>query len=174
MRRRASVIAWCASFVVLASCGGGGQTASSPGAGTLPPAGGKTPDITEAATATAAKADGATVKITSPKDGATVRAGAVTVEIEVKRFKIADSVGGEPKGGDGHVYYYLDVDEISTKRGQQATVAGEGRYAATTSTSYTWPDVTPGEHKLGVQLVDNTQRPLQPAVIAEITIAVGR
>ena len=95
------------------------------------------------------------------------------MKVDVDHFKIVNKIGGKNVPGQGHLHFYLDVDEIPTEPAHEATVAGEGSYVATTETSYTWDPVTPGSHKLGVQLVQNNHTPLQPPVTAEITITVG-
>jgi hypothetical protein len=98
----------------------------------------------------------------------------VTIEADVQRFEVVNKIGDAPEDGKGHVHFYLDVGEIPTDPGEEAIVGdGKGRYAATASTSHTWNDLEPGRHTLGVQLVKNNHRPLEPPVTAEITITVG-
>ena len=60
---------------------------------------------------------------------------------------------------------------MPTTAGQPA-VSPEGTYHAEATTSYTWPDVAPGEHTFGVQLVNNDHTPLEPPVVAAVTVTV--
>ncbi|MBI4284088.1 MAG: DUF4399 domain-containing protein [Chloroflexi bacterium] len=127
----------------------------------------------EAATTTppAATAPAApSIKISSPASGATITGNSVQVMVAVSNFEIVPP-GGAVTAGKGHVHYYLDVT-IPTASGERAVTAA-GTYKATTETSLTWDNLTPGTHTLGVQLVNSDHTPLSPAVTAEITITVS-
>src|SRR5688572_18299566 len=107
--------------------------------------------------------------ITSPSQGSTVDAGNVTVAVDVKKFDVVDKIGEEPRDGEGHVHYYIDVGEIPTVDGEPATT-DEGTYHAQATTQFTWEDVEAGEHSFAVQLVNNDHTPLSPPVIAQVTV----
>lgn len=143
------------AFVVFAACAAE-ETALE---GTPPPA-------TEAGTE-------ASVSISSPADGSTVPAGDVEVTMAAENFNIVDKVGQPPVAGEGHVHFYIDVDEIPTTAGQPAITTDESTYHAEATTNYSWPDVEAGEHTLAVQLVNNNHTPLEPPVTAEITVTVS-
>lgn len=100
-------------------------------------------------------------------------AGADGVEVTAapEGFDVVNKLGQAPADGEGHIHYYLDVDELPTTPGKPA-VSEEGTYHAEATTSYTWPDVEPGEHTFAVQLVNNDHTPLEPPVTAETTITV--
>lgn len=113
-----------------------------------------------------------TVAFNSPTEGATVPAGDLIVAIKIESFTVVDKLGQAPVEGEGHVHFYIDVDEIPTTQGQPAVTDDKTTYHATAETSHTWPDVEPGSHKLGVQLVNNNHTPLGDPVTAEITVTV--
>jgi hypothetical protein len=103
--------------------------------------------------------------------GGSVSAGDITVEVRVSGFTISDRLVKPNVAGEGHLHYFYDF-EPPTAPGVPA-VAPEGRYAATISTSYTWKDVPSGTHSFSVELVNNDNTPLQPPVLASITITAG-
>jgi hypothetical protein len=149
------------AFIAM-SCSSGGST--------LTPA--PSPSATELTAAEAAKPD---VEITYPPQGRDpIATGDVLVALTVRSFSIVDRIGEDAKEGEGHLVYYLDVDDIPTKEGRSAVAEGPGRAAASTMTSHTWEDVSPGPHTLSVQLVNNDDTPLTPPVIDEIEVVVGR
>lgn len=116
-------------------------------------------------------AEAPSVEISTPEDGATVAAGGVEVTVDASDFQVVNKLGQDPVAGEGHVHFYLDVDEIPTTPGQPAVTA-EGTYHAEATTSYTWPDVGAGTHTFAVQLVNNDHTPLEPPVTAEVTVTV--
>ena len=112
----------------------------------------------------------AVMLLSSPQDGATLDPGNITVTVGVFNFLIADKLGATPVSGEGHIHYYLDAD-IPTTPGQPA-VTEPGTYKAYPGTSMVWENVTPGEHTLGVQLVNNNHTPLDPPVTAAVMVIV--
>lgn len=115
------------------------------------------------------------VEITYPVAGADpLPAGDVLVAVTVRSFSIVDVNGSGGRGGDGRVVYYLDVDPIPTDNdATDVPNAGSGRAEVSSMTSHTWPDVSAGRHILGVQLVDDDDRPLDPPVVDSVEIVVG-
>jgi len=111
------------------------------------------------------------VTITSPSQGATLPEGSVTVSINVAGFDIVTKLGQPNAAGEGHIHYYLDAEPPTTP-GQPA-VSAPGTYAATPELSHTWQDVAPGSHTLAVQLVNNNHTPLEPPVVAQVSINVS-
>ena len=87
-------------------------------------------------------------------------------------FRLVDKLGEAPKDGEGHVHFYLDVDEIPTTPGKPAVTADESTYHATAMAIYVWKDVPSGKHTFGVQLVNNDHTPLEPAVTSEQEVTV--
>ncbi len=111
------------------------------------------------------------VTIVEPADGATVPAGDVTVTVEVSGFEVVDKLNAPATPGEGHVHFYMDVAQLPTTPGQPA-VSAQGTYHASATTSHTWTDVPSGEHTFAVQLVNNDHTPLEPPVVAEVTVTV--
>ncbi len=112
-----------------------------------------------------------TLKITAPTGGGTgIVPGNITVTVEVTNFQLVDKLGQANVSGQGHLHYFLDVDAPTTP-GQPAVTA-PGTYAATASTSYTWPNVTGGQHKFSVELINNDHTPLVPPVVASVNLLV--
>jgi len=110
-----------------------------------------------------------TLKILAPS--ATLYApGNVTVTVEVTNFNIVDKQGQTNVAGEGHLHYYLDVDAPTTP-GQPA-IPTSGVWAHVASTSYTFTNVTSGQHKISVELVNNDHTPLSPPVVATINVLI--
>jgi len=108
--------------------------------------------------------------ILSPRDGASVPSGNVTVDIQVSNFNIVDKQGQANVSHDGHVHYYLDV-EAPTTPGQPA-IPASGIWAHVAASTYTFTNVAAGTHTISVELVNNDHTPLEPPVVARITINV--
>jgi hypothetical protein len=98
-------------------------------------------------------------------------AGDVEVQVEVSDFNIVDKEGEANRQNEGHVIYYLDVP-VPTYYDHPAITQG-GTYFAKASPSYSWKNVSPGEHTFSVQLVNNDNKPLPAPAVASITINVG-
>jgi len=113
----------------------------------------------------------ANIVIASPRDGSSIPAGPITVTVQATNFILVDKLGQPNADRQGHVHYFLDVDAPTTP-GQPA-VTGPGTYAATAATSYTWPNVAAGSHRLSVELVNNDHTPLSPPVVQSVTITVN-
>jgi hypothetical protein len=95
----------------------------------------------------------------------------VQVSSAVSNIRLSDdSIGKANVPGEGHIIYYLDVTP-PTSPGEVATTS-PGTFKATTDDFHTWPEVPAGDHTLWLQVVNNDNTPLDPPVIAEITITV--
>lgn len=152
-----------AALVSAAACGDGEEEGGTPApTATAAPA---------APTERPAAGGAPSVAIVEPADGAVVPAGDVAVTVQVSNFDIVDQLSAPPVPGEGHVHFYIDVAELPTAPGQPA-VSAQGTYHASATTTYTWPDVAPGEHTFAVQLVNNDHTPLDPPVVAEVTVTV--
>ena len=112
----------------------------------------------------------AVMLISSPQEGSIIQASNIEVSVQVFNFRVSDKLGQDPVPGEGHIHYYLDV-AIPTTPGEPA-VSAPGTYKADFSTSTVWEEVTPGEHTLGVQLVNNNHTPLDPPVTATVMVTV--
>jgi outer membrane protein assembly factor BamB/plastocyanin len=106
--------------------------------------------------------------ITSPVEGDRVPAGNVTVEVEVENFTLVEPTGQDNVPGEGHIHYYLDALPLDTP--DEPAIPETGEYAVSANTSYTWENVTPGEHILAAQLVNNDHTPIVPVVADMINI----
>lgn len=111
------------------------------------------------------------IEITAPEDGATLESGDIEVSVSVSGFAVVDKRGEAAVAGEGHIYYYIDVEEIPTASGEPA-VTEENTYHAGTEMSFAWEGVRPGTHTFAVQLVYNDDTPLTPPVIDEVTVTV--
>jgi hypothetical protein len=108
--------------------------------------------------------------ITSPADNAVINGSSVTITVEVKNFNLVDKIGQANVPGQGHLVYFLDVVP-PTDQGLPVVYSPE-RAVASTSTTYAWENVGVGEHVLGVELVNNDDTPLDPAVVSTIHVMV--
>jgi len=111
-----------------------------------------------------------TLSITAPRSGATVPAGNVTVSVQVSNLSLVDKIGKSSAKGEGHIVYAMDV-QPSTTAGKSALPTA-GRWQATAATSYTFTNVPAGTHRFYVQLVNNNNTPLTPAVSADVSVTV--
>ncbi|MGH2773433.1 MAG: DUF4399 domain-containing protein [Actinomycetota bacterium] len=113
-----------------------------------------------------------TLDIASPSDGTTVSPGDVEVKLDVANFDVVDKLGEAASAGEGHIHFYIDVDELPTEAGKPAVTADTNTYHAAQETSHTWKNVAAGEHVLGAQLVNNDHTPLDPPVTAKVKVMV--
>ncbi len=141
-------------------------TASCTSAPSTTPTPAPAPSLAPAPTPTSILAP--SIKITLPTGN--VPAGSVTVTVVVSGFILVDELGKPNIPGRGHIHYFLDANPPTAPG--KAAVTAAGTYYSTALTSYTWPDVTPGSHKLSVELVNNDHTPLEPPVLSEVTVTV--
>jgi hypothetical protein len=102
------------------------------------------------------------ILVIAPSASSTIAAGDMTVTILVTNFKLVQATGQANKAGEGHIIYYLDGAPL--KMSAQPALSLTGSYAKSVITSYTWLDVKAGYHSLSVQLVNNDDTPLVPAI----------
>lgn len=113
---------------------------------------------------------GPTLRIVEPADGA-IAGASITVRVVVGGFKVVNKLNQPAVPGQGHIHFYLDRSEIPTTKGQPSVTA-KGTYHAGSQTSHTWTGLKPGPHSLAVQLVNNDHTPLDPPVVAAVTVTV--
>ncbi|XUX01247.1 MAG: hypothetical protein TUN42_04460 [Dehalogenimonas sp.] len=106
------------------------------------------------------------VVILSPRDLAAVPAGDVTINAQATNFILASGVA--PR--QGHLIYYMDAT-APTNPGDPA-YSNPGTYVVTTDTNYTWHNVQAGQHNFSIQLVNDDDTPLAPAIVAKISITM--
>ena len=111
------------------------------------------------------------VTITSPEDNFSVAAGSVTIEVNLTNFTLVEPTGQPNAPGEGHLHYYLDAP-IPTNESAPA-IPETGGYVVSINDSYTWENVTPGEHNFSVQVVHNDHTPLIPLVYDVVNVTVG-
>ena len=97
--------------------------------------------------------------------------GNITVSVAVSNFRLTDKLGQPVVPGEGHIHYFLDVVPPVVP-GQPATTA-PGTFVPTVATSHTWNNITPGTHILSVELVNNDHTPLEPPVVASVSVNVS-
>ena len=92
------------------------------------------------------------LEIVSPKDGENITGSSVAVTVKVANFTLK-SPGDKNKHGEGHLHYYLDVQE---------TVSHQ--------TTVTFVNVSAGSHVVRVELHNNDHSLLVPKVIKSVNI----
>ncbi|WP_442919434.1 cupredoxin domain-containing protein, partial [Methanoculleus sp.] len=127
---------------------------------------GGTPAATPAGNETAE----ANVTIVEPVEGANVTAGNVTVSVNVTNFTLVEPTGQANAAGEGHLHYYLDAP-VPTNASAPA-IPETGGYVVSANTSYTWENVTAGEHNLSVQVVNNDHTPIIPLAFETVNVTV--
>jgi plastocyanin len=116
---------------------------------------------------------GPSVTITAPSPDAVVQGGnGVAVSVNVQQFDLANLTWEPNKNGQGHLLYYMDVQNLPTEPGQPAMTA-TGTSDPTINTTYIWTDVPPGPHLFAVQLVNNDNSPLSPLVHDQVSVFVA-
>lgn len=148
------IAAAAATVAVFAACGGEEQA----GAG----------DEMEAGAAAPAAAT-PTVTIVSPADGDTVAAGALTVSLAVSGVTIA--MAGDTTPGTGHHHLFLDRD-VSAPDVPVPAEPGFIVHMGNGAASYTFENVTPGDHRLIAVVADGLHYPLQPWVVDTVRFVV--
>jgi hypothetical protein len=110
----------------------------------------------------------ASVYITYPDFDGGVDAGNVTVTIQVRNFSLVNDVGRTVTPGEGHIICFKDVTP-RTEPGLPAETQ-PGTFQISYQTSCTWYNVTPDTHTFSVELVNNDNTPLVPAVIDAVDV----
>lgn len=146
-----------AALFSLAACGGGAPDAASGD------------EAAEAAAAADAAADVPSVRITSPLDGDTLDAGAVTVMLEAAGVEIAPVAEGRMDTGHHHIY--LDEDLRPADEPVPA-IPGAIVHLGDGSSSYTFENVAPGEHRLITVMANLVHVPLAPQVTDTVVFYV--
>jgi len=154
--------------VIALRLGGAGNVTPAPMSNSTPAA---AMNVTSPAGVNVTPTAEANVTITSPEEGASIAAGNVTVEVNLTNFTLVEPTGQPNAPGEGHLHYYLDAP-IPTNASAPA-IPETGGYVISTNLSYTWENVTPGEHNLSVQVVHNDHTPLIPLVYDMVNVTVG-
>jgi hypothetical protein len=110
------------------------------------------------------------VTILSPADGEVLPAGDITVSVRVTNFTLVPEYGRPYVPGEGHLHYSMGVG-VPEQAGSASAVAPIS-YAATTATSYTWPDVPAGTYTFTVELANNDHSPFPRPLYASVTVRV--
>lgn len=149
-------------FLLLGACADGDDEAA------------ETPAIDTTPTDTAETGDGdPAIEISDPEDGSAVEAGDVTVTVDVTDFEVVEALGEDPVEGEGHIHFFLDIDEAAIPTAaDEPAVTEEGTYMPTAGTSHTWEDVEEGEHTFCAMLVDNDHTGLEDPVTDCVTVDV--
>jgi hypothetical protein len=156
------ILCFIAGLMAVPAC-----TASTP-APSPAPGPGLAPVQVPATTTVANSGLSPSITITAPAGN--VPAGAVMVSLVVTGFTLVEELGKPSVPGQGHIHYFLDANP-PVAPGKPAVTAA-GTYYSSALTSYNWPNVTPGSHKFAAELVNNNHTPLEPPVVAEVTVTV--
>jgi len=118
---------------------------------------------------TASPGTGPGLEILSPANGSVLPAGDITVSVRVSNFRLVPRYGQPYVAGEGHLHYYMSMGVPAP--GSSSAVAPIS-YAATTATSYTWPDVPAGTYTFSVELANNDHSPFPTPVERSVTVTV--
>jgi hypothetical protein len=108
--------------------------------------------------------------IVQPRDGARFSSGNIDVLVEVNNFSLVPNTGQTSASGEGHILYFLDT-VAPTNPGKPATT-DPGTYASSSLTKNTWQNLAAGSHTLSIELVNDDDTPLTPAIVATVTVVV--
>ena len=163
--------------VAISACGGEGgsgttSTRSAPDPGAALTRGSEQAKPRRRPTGTRTRKVRPAITMLTPKDQANVPSRRVTVAVSVDRFDVVEQrvrpPFPRPVAGKGHIHFYLDTKKLPTEHGPPAT----GVYRSLSATTYTWAGVSPGRHRLAVQLVGKDHVPLRPPVMDRVTVDV--
>jgi hypothetical protein len=116
--------------------------------------------------------DDARVIILQPSSESILTSDSVTVRTYVEYFDVLDKAGQVSQPGEGHLIFYKDVTPPTIKG--ESALSLEGTYVISVQKSYTWPNISAGQHSFWVQLVNNDNTSLEPpaAVRVPVTVAI--
>ncbi len=116
-----------------------------------------------------APATTASVRIIDPVEGVVVDGPQVTVTLQAEGTQILPA--GDQTPNSGHHHLFLDAD-LSPAGEPIPSREGEIVHIGDGSGSYTFQNVTPGEHRLIAVLGDWQHIPVQPWVVDTVMITV--
>ncbi len=102
------------------------------------------------------------ITILFPQPYSAVTSTDVEVGVLVDNFSLGES------GSAGHIIYYLDAQAVTARNvsANMTLTSSNGTFAVSTNTTYTWKNLSPGNHGFAVELVDQNNKPLEPPVMA--------
>jgi len=155
-------------FLILTLVLAGGCISGSPGGGNPEPAG-----IADQPGVTAySPSNPASVYITYPDFDGGLYAGNVTVTVLVRNFSVVNRIDGHNTPGEGHIVYFKDVTP-PTEPGLPVNTQ-PGTFQISPLTWCTWYNVSQDTHTFAVELVNNDNTPLIPAVIDAVDVTAVR
>jgi plastocyanin len=110
------------------------------------------------------------LRIIRPFEGSSVIGPDVAIFPRITNFNVVDKIGQASVSGEGHIVYYLDVSPPTTPN--TSALSAAGTYADTVADSFNWTGLTNGAHTFSVQLVNNNDTPLVPAVTDTVNVVV--
>jgi len=109
------------------------------------------------------------LQIKLPEDGAELPPGVVIIAVSVENFIIsARDMGVLNREGEGHLIYYIDEDPPLTQNEPAVTETS----IVSVDLLHLWKPIPEGEHTFAVQLVNNDDTPMDPAVTAKIVLNI--
>ena len=112
------------------------------------------------------------VYITYPDFDGGVEAGNVTVTVLVRNFSVVNRIGEQNVPGEGHLVCFKDVTPPTTPG--LTAITEPGTFQVSSQTWCTWYNVSQGTHTFAVELVNNDDTPLVPAVIDAVDVTSVR
>jgi hypothetical protein len=131
--------------------------------------GGGDADTGDMAPAAATSPATGTVTIITPMNGALINGTSVSVTLS---STVQILPAGDLTPGSGHHHLYLDAD-LSPMEQPVPSVPGSIVHMGDASTTYTFENVAPGEHRLIAIVADGVHVPLQPLVVDTVTFTVA-
>lgn len=110
-----------------------------------------------------------TVTIAEPANSADVMGTTVNVRLTVDGFPIVEA--GDMTPGTGHHHLFLDAD-ITPLNEPIPTVPGSIVHMGDGSGTFTFENVTAGQHRLIAVVADGAHVPLQPLVVDTVVFTV--
>lgn len=110
-----------------------------------------------------------TVTIVEPANGADIMGTTVTARLNVDGFPIVEA--GDMTPGTGHHHLFLDAD-ITDPSEPIPTVPGSIVHMGDASSTFTFENVSPGQHRLIAVVADGAHVPLQPFVVDTVVFTV--
>jgi hypothetical protein len=121
------------------------------------------------ATESAMSGEGGSIVIESPADGATLDGPNLEVTLRVEGISIVPAGQQEPMSGHHHIFLDADVSEPGVPI---PSVPGEIVHMGDASSTYTFENVEPGEHRIIAVVGDWQHVPLQPWVVDTVLVTI--
>jgi hypothetical protein len=109
--------------------------------------------------------------VLDPAAESTLFSDSATISVFVENFELVEAGGQPDRTGQGHLVYYLDITPPLVKG--QSALSQDGTFSISSQKTCQWHNLSPGQHNLWVQLVNNDNTPLEPPVAVRVPVTIA-